>query len=226
MRFHGERSVGVAGAATVGVEAAAPRNAGGDAMDWHRTGGDRGVRLCASGNGAMDEVSAAFRRGGCVFGLGDLGQRTQLAAGNGLSGGERRGIDFNVAYSRAGCDRHDSGVVLVAVGSDGGAIGCGDLHGARAPRCEGGAARKGGTDETSRGPAIFFSALLGVAGIAATAASDFWVGAALLLAAAGYAAELARQRSAAALRMPLTTVGVQMLTMSLVYSAMVVRGLW
>jgi hypothetical protein len=88
------------------------------------------------------------------------------------------------------------------------------------------AARKRGTDETSRGLAIFFSALLGVAGIAATAASDFWVGAALLLAAAGYAAELARQRSAAALRMPLTTVGVQMLTMSLVYSAMVVRGLW
>jgi hypothetical protein len=88
------------------------------------------------------------------------------------------------------------------------------------------AARKGGADANSRGPAIFFSALLGVAGIAAATAGGYWVGAALLLAAAGYAAELARQRNTASLRMPLSLVGVQMLTMSLVYSAMVVRGLW
>jgi hypothetical protein len=88
------------------------------------------------------------------------------------------------------------------------------------------AARKGDADANSRGPAIFFSALLGVAGIAAAAEGSCWVGAALLLAAVGYAAELVRQRSAASLRMPLTLVGVQMLTLSLAYGAMVVRGLW
>lgn len=93
-------------------------------------------------------------------------------------------------------------------------------------RLEARVAARRAANANSRGPAIFFSALLGAAGIAAAAAARPWVGAALLLATAGYAAELLRQRSATALRMPLTRVGIQMLALSLTYGAMVVRGLW
>lgn len=87
-------------------------------------------------------------------------------------------------------------------------------------------AARNAADSNSRRPAIFLTALLGAAGIAALVAGRHLLGAALLVAAVGYWAELLRQRSAASLRMPLTLVGVQMLTLSLAYSAMVVRGLW
>ncbi len=88
------------------------------------------------------------------------------------------------------------------------------------------AARTGNLASNSRRPAIFCIVLLGAAGIALAAAGSYWLGAALLVAASGYGAELARQKSTASLQMPLTRVGLQMLALSLVYGAIVVRGLW
>lgn len=53
-----------------------------------------------------------------------------------------------------------------------------------------------------------------------------WITAALLLAAAGYFAELIRQRDPAALQMPLKQVGLQALTLSIGYALAVIAGLW
>ena len=50
--------------------------------------------------------------------------------------------------------------------------------------------------------------------------------AALFLAAAGYEFELRRQRKPESLQMPLTSVGQQALTLSVIYGTLLIAGLW
>ena len=89
------------------------------------------------------------------------------------------------------------------------------------------AAKKGGSEEAgSRRVAILLVGLLGAAGVAAAVTRNYWISGALVWATAGYAGELVRQNNAGSLQMPLTQVGRQTLTLSLVYGALVVRGLW
>ena len=52
-----------------------------------------------------------------------------------------------------------------------------------------------------------------------------WIALALLIAAAGYAYDLYRQRDSAALQMPLTTVGQQALALSSVFAVLLIVGL-
>jgi len=53
-----------------------------------------------------------------------------------------------------------------------------------------------------------------------------WIAAALLVAAAGYAFELRRQKDPASLAMPLTRVGLQSLALAILYGSLVIVGLW
>jgi hypothetical protein len=67
--------------------------------------------------------------------------------------------------------------------------------------------------------------LLG-ATIAAAILRHGWIALALALAAGGYAFDLKRQKDSASLQMPLKTVGLEALTLSSVYSALLIAGLW
>jgi len=78
----------------------------------------------------------------------------------------------------------------------------------------------------SRRPAFLFAALLALGGIAAAVMGNYCIGSALLLAGAAYAWDLRRQRNPESLQTPLTKVGIQNLSLSLVYAALVVAGLW
>src|SRR5579862_714434 len=84
------------------------------------------------------------------------------------------------------------------------------------------AARHGNREIASRRRAQFFVIVLGVCGAAALLAKDYWISAASLLAAAAYAGELRRQLNPDSLRMPMTTIGIQALSLSLVYAALVI----
>lgn len=53
-----------------------------------------------------------------------------------------------------------------------------------------------------------------------------WIGAALLIAAIGYWADLRRQRTAESLRMPLQRVGLEALGLSTLYAVLLIIGLW
>lgn len=93
------------------------------------------------------------------------------------------------------------------------------------------AARKAGAARNlgktaSRRPALVFAALLATGGLMALVARNYWISGALLLAAIGYLGDLMRQLNPKSLKMPLTAVGLQALTLSLVYAAMVIAGLW
>ena len=75
------------------------------------------------------------------------------------------------------------------------------------------------------------AALMAVAALLAGAAAATllrrgWIALALLAAAAGYAYDLRRQRDAAALQMPLQTVGQQALALSSLYAVLLIMGLW
>ena len=70
---------------------------------------------------------------------------------------------------------------------------------------------------------------LGVIVCAAVAAASMrkgWIALALVLAAAGYAYDLIRQRNTAALQMPLKRVGQRALVLSSLYSGLLILGLW
>lgn len=71
-------------------------------------------------------------------------------------------------------------------------------------------------------------ALLWLVGAAVAAAflKHGWIAAALLLAAAGYAYDLMRQRNSVSLQMPLKAVGLQALMLSTLYSLLLIAGLW
>ena len=53
-----------------------------------------------------------------------------------------------------------------------------------------------------------------------------WIAAALLLATLSYLGDLFRQKNPASLQMPLKQVGLQALSLSIVYTLMVIAGLW
>jgi hypothetical protein len=53
-----------------------------------------------------------------------------------------------------------------------------------------------------------------------------WIALALLIAVLGYAYDLHRQQNAAALQLPLKTVGQQALALSSLYAVLLIIGLW
>lgn len=69
-------------------------------------------------------------------------------------------------------------------------------------------------------------AVLFVAAMAVAYLRHGWIALALLLAAAGYAYDLRRQRNPASLQMPLTAVGQQALGLASIFAVLVVAGLW
>lgn len=89
------------------------------------------------------------------------------------------------------------------------------------------ASRKGQPPpSTNRRAAFVCQGLLIAGAIYFTAAGRWWIGAALIVAASGYMLELLRQRTPASLQLPLRRVGLQALGLSIVYTLMVIAGLW
>ena len=89
------------------------------------------------------------------------------------------------------------------------------------------AARKGKpADPENRRAAFLCLAVLVAAGVMFAFLARPWIAGALLLAAAGYFADLRRQKNPASLQMPLKQVGLQALTLSIAYSLVIVIGLW
>ncbi len=86
--------------------------------------------------------------------------------------------------------------------------------------------RTGPAEAGNRRAAKLAIAVLVVAAAAIILGYRWTMAAALLLAACGYAWELKRQTDPAALKMPLTRVGLQALTLSIVYGALLIVGLW
>lgn len=78
----------------------------------------------------------------------------------------------------------------------------------------------------SRGAAQAAVGALLLAAAAALLLRHGWIAVALGLAALGYAYDLIRQRDSVSLQMPLKTVGLQALTLSSAYAALVIAGLW
>ena len=68
--------------------------------------------------------------------------------------------------------------------------------------------------------------LLLCAAVAATILRHVWIALALALAVVGYAYDLVRQKDSISLQMPLKTVGQQALMLSVLYSALLIAGLW
>ncbi len=68
--------------------------------------------------------------------------------------------------------------------------------------------------------------LLLSAALAAAILKNAWIALALALAALGYAYDLMRQKRPVSLQMPLKTVGLQALTLSILYSGLLIAGLW
>jgi len=89
------------------------------------------------------------------------------------------------------------------------------------------AARKGVAPDTgSRRAALLCQIMLLLAAALFAYRGRFWIAAALAVATAGYWMELRRQKDPASLQMTLKRVGQQALTLSIVYSLMIVIGLW
>jgi hypothetical protein len=86
------------------------------------------------------------------------------------------------------------------------------------------AARTGASVKSSRRAAHLSVAVLAVAAIAF--GQRPWIAAALLIAAGGYWWELQRQRDVREVQMRLARVGLQMLTLSILYGVLIVAGLW
>jgi hypothetical protein len=68
--------------------------------------------------------------------------------------------------------------------------------------------------------------LLLCAAFTATLLRRGWIALALVLAVVGYAYDLMRQKESVSLQMPLKTVGLRALTLSTLYSALLIAGLW
>jgi hypothetical protein len=69
-------------------------------------------------------------------------------------------------------------------------------------------------------------AVLLCAAIMAFTFDHIWIALAFAIAAIGYAYDLIRQKNPASLQMPLKTVGQQALSLSVVYSLLLIAGLW
>lgn len=79
--------------------------------------------------------------------------------------------------------------------------------------------------QTSRRAALASVTVLAVAGVAGLIRHSPAIAAGLFVAAAGYGWDLQRQKSPESLRTPLTTIGLQSLSLALVYGTLVVVGL-
>jgi hypothetical protein len=92
------------------------------------------------------------------------------------------------------------------------------------------AARKTAADLNEKAvlqrPARIFSIVLAVVGLIALLGRNYWIGAALLLAGAGYGVDLWNQLDSQSLQTPLTKIGIRALTLTIAYAALVVTGLW
>ena len=89
------------------------------------------------------------------------------------------------------------------------------------------AARKGTAQNNSNRRAAFVcQAILALAAVGFGYLGRLWIGAALLILAGGYMFDLEHQKHPTSLQMPLTRVGQQALALSIVYSLMIVAGLW
>jgi hypothetical protein len=87
------------------------------------------------------------------------------------------------------------------------------------------AARRETTDANRRTAFAAIAAMICV-GLWFLYAGRFWIAAALVFSAVGFLVELKRQKDPRSLQMPLTRVGLQALAQSMVYTTMVVIGLW
>jgi len=85
--------------------------------------------------------------------------------------------------------------------------------------------RESAPPENRRAAIASIAALLAAALVFAARRSP-WITAALLLASAGYAFELRRQRDARCLQTPLTRIGIESLGLAMLYGAMLIAGLW
>jgi len=89
------------------------------------------------------------------------------------------------------------------------------------------AARKGQPPPAENRRAAFLcQAILITAAVAFGFAGRPWISAALVLAAVGYLVELRRQTHLSSLQMPLKTVGLQAMSLSIAYALLVIAGLW
>ena len=89
------------------------------------------------------------------------------------------------------------------------------------------AARKPAAASTgSRRAAFSCICILAIAGVACACAGRMILTTALLLAAASYLFDLRRQRDPGSLQMSLKSVGLQALTLAIVYALLVTAGLW
>ena len=92
------------------------------------------------------------------------------------------------------------------------------------------AARKPAFDANQRAKlqrtAWIFAILLALGGLATVIGRNYWIGAALLVTAIGYGVDLRTQLDNKSLQTPLTTIGLRALALTVVYAALVVRGLW
>ena len=68
--------------------------------------------------------------------------------------------------------------------------------------------------------------LLCCAAVTATILKRGWIALALAFAVVGYAYDLMRQKDSASLQLPLKTVGLQALLLSIMYSCLLIAGLW
>lgn len=87
-------------------------------------------------------------------------------------------------------------------------------------------ARKAKPNNQWRRPALIAALALLVAALCAALLRQPWITAALALAGAGYLYDLRRQQTAASLRMPLTLVGIQTMSLSILYALLIIGGLW
>ena len=87
-------------------------------------------------------------------------------------------------------------------------------------------AAEGGAIGNRRAAQLAIAVLVGSAIGAAILGFDWEVPAALLLASCGYTYELRRQKDPISLQMPLTRVGIQALTLSIIYGLLLIAGLW
>lgn len=86
------------------------------------------------------------------------------------------------------------------------------------------AARKGGS--TSQASAVLACIILIAASSVSVILHQRWIAIALLIAAAAYRYDLQRQKKAESLQMPLKSVGLQAMSLSIAYALMLVVGLW
>ena len=80
--------------------------------------------------------------------------------------------------------------------------------------------------EAYRRAALIAVGVLACAAIAAALLECRWIAVALLLASAGYAWELHRQRAPVSLQSPLKRVGQRALALSVLYAVLLIAGLW